>query len=110
MWEGEIFNCMLSFKQNIKRILQMIPDPELGISLWDLGLIYDISADNETGNVRVLMTLTSMGCPLFSVMEEPIKKKIGKLPGVKHVTVDLTFEPPWTIDRMSKSAREKLGM
>lgn len=101
---------MLSFKQNIKRILQTIPDPELGISLWDLGLIYDISADHGTGKVRVLMTLTSMGCPLFSAMEETIKKKIGKIAGVKNVTVDLTFEPPWTIERMSKSAREKMGI
>jgi len=94
-------------KSVIESVLRTIPDPEIGVSLWDLGLIYEVNID-KVGNVRVVMTLTTMGCPLFSLMEEPIKQGIASLPGVKSVVVDLTFDPPWTIDRMSKKAKKQL--
>lgn len=96
-------------KNDITNILKTIPDPELDISILDLGLIYSVVID-KNGLVKITMTLTSVGCPLFSMMEESIKEKIRALPGVKEVTIDLTFEPPWSMDKMSKSARKKLGM
>lgn len=96
-------------KKQIENVLKTIPDPELGISLWDLGLIYGVLIDTQTGNVTVKMTLTTIGCPLFSLISEPIKSEVGKLKGVGVVEVELTFEPPWNMDRMSESAKQQLG-
>ena len=97
-------------KKQIETALKKIPDPELGISVWDLGLIYGIVVDNKTGIVTITMTLTTIGCPLYSLIADPIKKEVEKLSGVKKVLVELTFEPPWTIDRMSTEAKMHLGM
>lgn len=97
-------------KEKVESVLKTIPDPELNISLWDLGLIYDIKIDQPRGIVTVVMTLTSIGCPLFELIATPIKTEITKLPGVKQVDVDLTFEPPWKMDRMTSKGRELLGL
>ncbi len=98
---------MLSKKLLLNQI-KNVPDPELGVSIVDLGLVYDVSAD-KNGNVTVLMTLTTMGCPLFELISEPIKSELGKINGVKDVIVDLTFDPPWSPEKMSKEAKIKLG-
>jgi len=95
-------------KKDVEKVLKQIPDPEIGVSLWDLGLIYTIDV-HKTGTVEILMTLTTVGCPLFELMADPIKKQVGKLKGVKKVVVTLTFEPPWTVDRMSRRAKAQLG-
>ncbi len=95
-------------KKQIEDILQTIPDPEIGVSIWDLGLIYDITIDR--GTVTIRMTLTTLGCPLFDLIATPIKEEVGKLPGVKKVEVELTFEPPWSMDRVSTKAKEQLGL
>jgi len=79
------------------------------VSLWDLGLVYNITIDNKTGRVEILMTLTTVGCPLFEQIADPIRKQVGKLKGVKKVVLTLTFEPPWTVDRMSAEAKAQLG-
>lgn len=94
-------------KKKIEAVLKAIPDPEIGVSLWDLGLIYDIKVKKDV--VVVVMTLTTIGCPLFSLIETPIRTEIAKLKGVKKVEVELTFEPPWNMDRMSESAKAQLG-
>lgn len=88
--------------------LKLVLDPELGISIVDLGLIYGVKQIGKD-KIEVLMTLTSMGCPLFDLMEKPIKEKLGKLKGIKKVAVNLTFDPPWDTDRMSEEAKIKLG-
>ncbi len=99
---------MVTQKQ-IEDVLATIPDPEIGVSLWDLGLIYEIHIDEITGSVLVKMTLTTIGCPLFSLIADPIKKEVGRLEGVTKVLVELTFEPPWTMERMSEKAKVQLG-
>ena len=96
-------------RENIVAVLKTIPDPELNISIWDLGLIYDLTIDAK-GNVEVIMTLTSVGCPLFGTIEHDIEEQVLKIKGVKKVTVELTFEPPWSMDRMTDDARAQLGM
>lgn len=96
-------------KKDVEKVLKKIPDPEIGVSLWDLGLIYNVDIDKKTGKVTVLMTLTTIGCPLFSLIAEPIKKEVGKIAGVKKVGVELTFDPPWTVERMNKKAKQQLG-
>lgn len=98
---------MLS-KKNLLKQLKNVLDPELGISLVDLGLIYDVKVDKR-GKVSVIMTLTTMGCPLFNIIEESIKSELKKNSKVKKVEIELTFDPPWDPSRMSKEAKIKLG-
>ncbi len=100
----------MATKKQIEDILKSIPDPEIGVSLWDLGLIYDIAIDKKTGVITITMTLTTVGCPLFDLIANPIKEGVGKLSGVKQVDVELTFEPPWSTDRMTQSAKDQLGI
>lgn len=95
-------------KSQIEHILKQIPDPEIGVSLLDLGLIYNIDI-SKTGDVKVLMTLTTIGCPLFDLIATPIREAVGKLDGVKSVDVELTFEPPWSMDKMTNEAKQQLG-
>lgn len=95
-------------RDDIIAALKEIMDPELNISLWDLGLIYDIII--KDGDVEIVMTLTSVGCPLFGTIQGDIEEKIKKIKGVKKVTVDLTFEPPWSMDKMSEEAHALLGL
>ena len=94
-------------KSDVENVLKNIPDPEIGVSLWDLGLIYNIEI--KEGIVEILMTLTTIGCPLFHLIADPIKKEVGKLKGVKEVNVELTFEPPWSTDKLSDEAKLQLG-
>jgi len=96
-------------KEEVEAILKTIPDPEIGVSIFDLGLIYDIAIDAKKKIVTITMTLTSIGCPLFSQIADPIKENIGALEGVSDVIVELTFEPPWNIDRMNDDAKIQLG-
>ncbi len=88
--------------------LRLVYDPELGVNIVDLGLVYGLDID-EGGNVDVVMTLTSMGCPLGPVIERDVKSVVGTLPGVKNVKMTLTWSPPWDPSRMSDDARMELG-
>lgn len=98
----------MATKKQIEEVLDTIPDPEIGISIMQLGLVYEVNVD-KAGNVHVLMTLTSIGCPLFDQIREPIVEKVRAVKGVKNVEVELTFEPPWTPDTMSQEAKLQLG-
>jgi FeS assembly SUF system protein len=83
-------------------------DPEIPVNIFDLGLVYtiDISPDAE---VEVLMTLTAPGCPVAGEMPGWVADAISPLPGVKHVNVGMTFDPPWGMEMMSDEARLELG-
>ena len=82
----------------VLQALENVFDPEIGLSVVKLGMIYGVTIDGA--RVRVLMTLTAQGCPLHDVMTDGVRAAIGALPGVEHVDVDLTFDPPWTPERM----------
>ena len=94
-------------KAQVRAQLKKVIDPELSVNIVDLGLVYTISV--RDGKVSILMTLTTPGCPLGSVFEELVSGAIRKLPGVADVSVVLTFDPPWTPDLMSETARAQLG-
>lgn len=98
---------MLNEKEIMEK-LKSVPDPELGISIVDLGLVYGVDIDAEN-NVTVKMTLTTIGCPLFSLIAEPVKAAVKEFKEVKKVEVDLSFDPPWTPERMSETAKIQLG-
>lgn len=93
-------------KKIILKKLEEVLDPELQISIVDLGLIYDIL--EEDGKIKIKMTLTTIGCPLFELIEKKIKEKLKDVKGVKEVDVELTFDPPWTPDRLSEKAKAQL--
>ena len=78
--------------------LRNVIDPELGLSVVELGLIYAVTVDD--GRVRVQMTLTAPGCPLHAVMPGWVREAVRGIPGVREAEVDLTFDPPWTPERM----------
>jgi len=94
-------------KEDVMKVLKECYDPEIGISLVDLGLIYDVKVDKD--KVRIKMTLTTPGCPMHAMMAEDVKEKVNKIKGVKSVNIDIVFDPPWTPDRMSKEAKKMLG-
>lgn len=99
---------MMSFKKHVMKRLEDVMDPELFISIADLGLIYDILC--KEGDVFIKMTLTTIGCPLFPTIEKEVKEKVGAIEGVKNVHVELVFDPPWSMDRLSARARAMMGI
>ncbi len=83
-------------------------DPELYISIVDLGLVYDLSMRSDV--VTVKMTLTTMGCPLFDMLEADIKKKIMSIKTIKDVRINLVFDPPWNTEMMTEQGRAQMGL
>ena len=113
--EGEIVIGEFSHQSLIKlttdeviKKLSTIKDPELGINIYDLGLIYDIKID-EGNNVNITMTLTTVNCPVADSFPMDIAKNIMSLENTGQVKVKLTFDPPWNKDMMSDDARLALG-
>ncbi|HWG84329.1 MAG TPA: metal-sulfur cluster assembly factor [Deinococcales bacterium] len=88
-------------------LLTQVVDPELGLDIVDLGLVYDVQVDLPTA--RVTMTLTTPGCPLHDSMTDGVREALSRLPGVRDVQVDLVWEPRWTPERMTEGARRRLG-
>lgn len=96
-------------KENIMGALENVIDPELGIDIVNLGLVYDIDLDGD-GVCTVTMTLTSMGCPLGAHIEMDIKRALSDIPQVKETVVNIVWDPPWSKDRMSRYAKIALGI
>lgn len=95
-------------EEKILKKLEEVLDPEISISIVDLGLIYSIE-EKKKGEIQIKMTLTTIGCPLFNIIEDEVKRKVLEIEGVKKVEVELTFDPPWSPERMSEKAKAKLG-
>jgi len=91
---------------SLREALKAVLDPEIGLNIVDLGLVYDI--EKADGNAHVTMTLTSMGCPLTELIHQQCTLVLTRLPGVDSVDVDFTFSPPWTTDMIAPEAREEL--
>jgi metal-sulfur cluster biosynthetic enzyme len=96
-----------NLKEKALEALKEVVDPEIGANIVDLGLIYDLKIDGN--KVKVLMTLTSIGCPLAGFLIEEVESKL-KEAGFENVEINLTFDPPWTPERMSKELRKRLGI
>lgn len=94
--------------KTIKEKLKKVFDPELNISIVDMGLIYDIKIKDD--KVKIIMTLTTFGCPLYHLIEKDIKEKLKNL-GLKeeNIIIELTFDPPWSMEKMSHKAKKNLG-
>jgi metal-sulfur cluster biosynthetic enzyme len=90
-----------------REALKVIPDPELGINIVDLGLVYDVRVDD--GRAHVTYTLTTFGCAIGPILESQMQEVLYSLPGISEVSVEFTLEPRWTRDRMSAEARAAVG-
>lgn len=95
-------------EEKIREALKGVIDPELGVSIVDLGLIYDIRY--EKGEAEVEMTLTSPGCPLAPVIDKKIREALAGIPEIKHLEVELVWDPPWNKELMSEELRAELGL
>ena len=94
-------------QEEVVEALRQVEDPELGMDIVELGLFYDAEIDGP--KVKVTYTLTSMGCPVGPMIEEDISRVVREVPGVEDVEAELTFDPPWSPERMSEDAKFILG-
>ncbi|MCF7900934.1 metal-sulfur cluster assembly factor [Candidatus Woesearchaeota archaeon] len=98
----------MSNKKEVMKALEDVYDPEIGVDIVTLGLIYDVSINSE-GDVHVLMTFTFPGCPYGPQLEEEVKDAIKELKNVRNTKVEITFEPAWTPDKIDPDVRAALG-
>jgi metal-sulfur cluster biosynthetic enzyme len=95
-------------QEQVYSVLRKCMDPEIPVNIVDLGLIYGVNI-NDSNDVDVEMTMTTRGCPLHDTLVSDVKRYIGKIDGVGNINVSIVWDPPWNIERMEPSVREKLG-
>jgi metal-sulfur cluster biosynthetic enzyme len=96
-------------KDDVLEGLKNVYDPEIGVNIVDLGLVYDADIA-EGGDVLVTMTLTSLGCPLGPVIVQEVNNALKDLPGIGETDVKLVWSPPWSPELMSEEAKDELGI
>ena len=94
-------------KEEVVEALRQVEDPELGMDIVELGLLYDVEVEGP--KVKVIHTLTSMGCPVGPMIQENIDQIARSMPEVEDVEVELTWDPPWSPEKMSDDAKFILG-
>ena len=94
-------------RDEVMEILRTVEDPELGMDIVDLGLLYEVEVVDSTA--KVTYSLTSMGCPAGPLIAQDIDSAIRQVEGIEDVELELTFDPPWTPDKMSDDAKFILG-
>ena len=97
----------MTTETEVLEALKTIMDPELGVNVVDLGLVYDVDVRDDEAFIR--MTLTSIGCPIGASLAEGVRTGALNAPGLKDAHVEVVFDPPWTPDRISEGARDQLG-
>ncbi|HKI90772.1 MAG TPA: metal-sulfur cluster assembly factor [Gaiellaceae bacterium] len=97
----------MASKNDVLEALRQVEDPELGMDVVDLGLVYEVEMEGATA--KVTYSLTSMGCPAGPLIAQDMDRAAREVPGVEDVALELTFDPPWTPDRMSDDAKFILG-
>jgi metal-sulfur cluster biosynthetic enzyme len=94
-------------RDDVIEALRAVEDPELGMDIVELGLLYDVEAQGT--RVKVLYSLTSMGCPAGPLIQQSIEEVVRSIPGIEDVETELTWDPPWTPEKMSDDAKFILG-
>ncbi|HEV2901669.1 MAG TPA: metal-sulfur cluster assembly factor [Gaiellaceae bacterium] len=97
----------MATRDDVVEALRQVEDPELGMDIVDLGLMYDVEVEGP--KVKVIYTLTSMGCPVGPMIDEQINQVTAEVPGVEEVETELTWDPPWSPEKMSDDAKFILG-
>lgn len=98
----------MTVEDKIREALKEVIDPELGVSIVDMGLIYDVRFKN--GEAIVEMTLTSPGCPLAPIIDKKVKEAVKKVREVKKLRLELVWDPPWSQDLMSDELKAEFGV
>ena len=99
----------MNLKDQILAALRKVYDPEMPVNIYELGLIYSLDVD-DAGLANVRMTLTAPNCPVAGTLPGEVERAIRGVPGVSDVKLELTFDPPWTKDRMSEAAKLTMGI
>jgi metal-sulfur cluster biosynthetic enzyme len=94
-------------REQIIDALRVVEDPELGMDIVELGLLYDVEVADA--KVKVTYSLTSMGCPVGPMIEQEIRETVASMDGVEETEAELTWDPPWSPDKMSDDAKFMLG-
>jgi len=97
-----------AIKEAIIEVVKTVFDPEIPVNIYDLGLIYEVNVFPD-GNVEIVMTLTSPNCPAAGSLPGEVEQKAKAVAGVKDVTMELVFDPPWSQEMMSEEAKLELG-
>jgi len=98
----------MAVKDQIIEVLKKIYDPEIQYDIWSLGLVYNVEI--EGNKVKITMTLTSPMCPYGPAIIDDVRRQVSAVDGVGEVTVDITFSPPWSPEKMSDEAKIALGI
>jgi len=97
----------MATREEVLEILRQVDDPELGMDIVDLGLVYEVAVEDSTA--KIIYSLTSMGCPAGPLIAQDIDSTARQVEGIDEVELELTFDPPWTPDKMSDDAKFILG-
>lgn len=100
---------IMELENRVMLALKTVYDPEIPVDIYELGMIYEITVD-ENAHAKVVMTLTSPNCPVAESLPAEVQEKVAALNEIKSAEVELTFEPPWTREMMSEEAQLELGM
>lgn len=95
--------------EKIVEAIKTVYDPEIPVDIYELGLIYDVKI-NESNDILITMTLTTPNCPAAETLPQEVKEKVKSLEEVNEVSVEITFDPPWSKDMMSEEAQLELGL
>jgi len=98
-----------SLEQRVIQALRTVYDPEIPVNIYDLGLVYELRVD-DAGVVTIRMTLTAPGCPVAQTFPGTVEQAVKSVAGVTDARVELTWDPPWSREKMSEAARLQLGM
>jgi len=96
-------------REAVIEAMRTVHDPEIPVNIYDLGLIYDIDINAE-GRVDIRMTLTAPGCPVAGILPGQVAAAVSQVEGVTDANVELVWDPPWSMERMSDEAKLQLGM
>jgi len=99
----------MPLKDQVVAAMRKVYDPEMPVNIYELGLIYGVDVSAE-GQVDIRMTLTAPNCPVAGSLPADVERAVRAVPGVSDVKLELTFDPPWTKDRMSEAAKLTLGI
>jgi FeS assembly SUF system protein len=99
----------MSLHDQVVAALETVCDPEMPVNIYELGLIYDVAVD-AAGQAAIRMTLTAPNCPVAGTLPADVERAVRAVPGVTGVKIELTFDPPWSKDRMSQAAKLALGI
>jgi FeS assembly SUF system protein len=99
----------MTLEQKVIEVLRTIYDPEIPVNIYDLGLVYEVKVESS-GQVGIVMTLTSPSCPVAESLPQSVQSRLSEIPGVSGVHVDLTWDPPWTTEKLPEMIQLQLGL